>query len=99
MIGPTEPQGAKVRGITCQGLFWRYRQRALWCDAAEICPSLGFVKCAESRVVLLPPEAPMLRGESKTWHCADGSKWFTNSAIIQMLTERGWLNTNTLSLE
>lgn len=53
----------------------RYRQRALWCDAAEICPSLGFVKRAESRVVLLPPEAPMLRGESKTWHCADGSKW------------------------
>lgn len=75
LIGPTEPQGAKVRGITCQGLFWRYRQRALWCDAAEICPSLGFVKRAESRVVLLPPEALMLRGESKTWHCADGSKW------------------------
>lgn len=85
LIGPTEPQGAKVRGITCQGLFWRYRQRALWCDAAEICPSLGFVKCAESRVVLLPPEAPMLRGESKTWHCADGSKWLQRAPLSKCL--------------
>lgn len=85
LIGPTEPQGAKVRGITCQGLFWRYRQRALWCDAAEICPSLGFVKRAESRVVLLPPEAPMLRGESKTWHCADGSKWLQRAPLSKCL--------------
>lgn len=85
LIGPTEPQGAKVRGITCQGLFWRYRQRALWCDAAEICPSLGFVKRAESRVVLLPPEAPMLRGESKTWHCAGGSKWLQRAPLSKCL--------------
>lgn len=85
LIGPTEPQGAKVRGITCQGLFWRYRQRALWCDAAEICPSLGFVKRTESRVVLLPPEAPMLRGESKTWHCADGSKWLQRAPLSKCL--------------